>query len=280
MVRAASNPLAPLLLGLVGAISLAPRGARAGEVDKVRCAASYEQAQVLRRAEDLEAARNELLVCQAACPSAVQQECARWLEEIGALVPTVRFIARDANGALLTGVGVFEQGTKVASVGDDAVKVAAGKHVFRFEREGSPPVEVRAEIHVGEREHPVVVTMASASGGSEGATGPKPASRTPYFVAAGVAGAALLAAGALAIKGHVDRGELRSTCAGHCASADVDAIRTTWWTAAGLATAGALALTVTVMLWPRSYDGSRGNVARAVAFDVSPRGLSLLVALP
>lgn len=252
-------------IAIVGALLLVAASSRAEGADKTRCAASYEQAQVFRRAENLEAARAQLLVCSEACPLAAQRDCARWLSEIGALVPSVRFVARDASGASLEDVRVIENG-KVVATGASVVDVAPGPHVFRFERAGSQPVEVRVNIHAGEREHPVAVTMAS----SESITreGEPSRSAVPSISLAAIGGALLVASGALSIKGHLERSHLRDTCAGHCAASDVDAIRTTWWTAVGLGAAGALAAGAAILLWPRSKGSSVGLGVSPVAITV------------
>jgi hypothetical protein len=262
--------LAALLFATSSAGAANPKGAR--------CVASYEQAQVFRRAENLEAARAELLVCQETCPEAVQRDCARWLEEIGALVPTVRFTAQDASGALLRDVRVTEDGKIVAVRTDVPVEVSPGPHTFLFEEEGSQPVTVRVEIHAGEREHPVAVTMAAVAPVRRAPTAethPRSVSRAPFVALAAVAGAAMVTAGVLAIKGLSDRSDLRATCAGHCSTDDVDAIRTTWWTAAALGAGGALAAGAAVLLWPRSV--SRPS---PVTVGISLGAASVGIALP
>src|SRR5262245_16831403 len=67
------------------------------EPDKITCAHSYEQAQRLRQAHELKGARRELLVCsRVECPSWVRRDCAPWLDEVEAAIPTINIILRSA----------------------------------------------------------------------------------------------------------------------------------------------------------------------------------------
>ncbi|WP_394835107.1 hypothetical protein LVJ94_52275 [Pendulispora rubella] len=237
------------------------RAAEPGDAAKARCAASYEAAQMLRREERLSAARAELLVCEETCPEKLAEDCAKWRGELAHLMPTARFFVRDAEGRPLGGVRVAVDGHAIDGAADEAsVLVEPGRHVFRFERQGYFPAEVRSEFHVGERDHVVHVVLASiapvqasAARTSFGAA-PRPApraSRTPSYVLGGIGLAALATAGGLALKGYADRASLRDSCAPTCEQSDIDSIRTLWWVAAGVAVAGATSIGVAIVLWPR-----------------------------
>src|SRR5579883_734779 len=90
--------------------------ARADAPDKAACAASYEQAQRLRRDRKLVLSREALLVClQDSCPALLRADCATWLKEVEASLPTVVFEAQGADGAFLADVTVSSGGVVLAS---------------------------------------------------------------------------------------------------------------------------------------------------------------------
>lgn len=239
---------------------------------RARCSASYEQAQTLRRDERLEAARAQLLVCEATCPDALARDCARWRTEVDALMPTVVLGATDQDGAPRNDARVTVDGHVVASPFGGPVAVSPGEHVFRFERRGSRPVEVRVELHASERDHPVTVVLSPFE---LAPSSPRPAPSAIPSLLIGGAGVLLLGvSGALAVKGHVDRSTLRSTCAPYCSDDAIGSVRTLWWTAAGLALGGAAALGVAVVLWPRQPAGKHASLL------LRGSAISLSVTLP
>jgi hypothetical protein len=252
-------------LTLFNAAAPSPARADVSPGDKARCKAAYESAQVLRRQEHLEAARAELTVCRETCPEPLIRQCARWDEEVRALVPSLRIEARGPAGEDLRDARVTIDGRPIDDPFSGPVDVEPGTHVVRFERTDMLSVEVRAEVHAGERGHlvraalsrppPVAPIRTEAPPPSTASPPPLvPGSRTPSYVLGAAGGVALVVAGVLSIKGQVDRADLRDGCAPRCDSDDVSAIRTTWWTAAGVAVFGAVALGVAVLLWPRSVS--------------------------
>ena len=233
--------------------------------DVARCRASYEASQVLRRDEHLDAARTQLLICESTCPDALVADCTKWLHEVEALTPTVRIDARDANGRRVPDVRLTVDGAPARPREDGAIAIEPGVRVFRVEAAGFEPVERRVEVHAGEREHPIsvaLVALVAARAKTQPAPSVTPArpseppSRAPSYVLGGIGGAALVAAGILAIVGHVDRSSLASSCAPTCDPSRVDAIRTLWWTAAGIGAAGTVAVGLAIALWPRGQSAS------------------------
>ncbi len=246
----------------------APASADGAEGDRARCAASYESAQVLRRGEHLEAARTQLLICASTCPERLVRDCAIWLRDVEALTPTVRLIARDPSGQEVVDALVTVDG-RLVDARESTVAVEPGAHVFRFERRGAEAAEVRVELHAGERERVIAVVLSASAPPSAHASAPS-ASRTASYIVGGLGVAALATAGILAIKGDVDRSSLRESCAPGCDPARVDAIRTLWWTAAGIGAAGAIAVGLAVALWPRA------PASAMPALTIAPRSVALV----
>jgi len=246
---------------------LAPSPARAGDGDgdAIRCSDSYERAQVLRRAEDFSGARASLEVCRRTCPADLAADCDRWRDELGVLSPSIRLDVRDEHGAPLSGVTVRDDRGRLEADADGAYPLRPGRHRLRLARAGSVPAEVVVELHPGERGHLVSATLSSALAPPRGSADGGRGSLVPSIVLGGAGVAGLVAAGVLALKGHLDRAELRRTCD----PADVDAVRTLFWTSAGVAVASGLALGGALLLLPRP----RATLSAAGA------GLSLRVLL-
>jgi len=244
--------------------------ARADDAAKARCEASYEAAQRFKREEHLSAAKSQLEICTANCPPALASDCARWLSDVNLLMPTVRLSAKDDAGAPLPDARVSLDG-QLLDV--RALSVEPGAHVFRFERAGHAPAEVRAQIHAGERDVPIEAILVPApEKRAPPPAAPPRASHTASYAVGGIGAAALVAAGALTLKGHLDRSALRSRCYPYCSEDDVQPIRTEWITAAVLAGVGAVAIGVAVVLWTAGE--------RSVALSASPRGAALLWTMP
>src|SRR5579863_10550700 len=89
-----------VLLGLAGAKAHA-----ADEAGK--CAAASNQAQDLRSANKLRAARAQLLTCvRDVCPGMVRNDCAQWIGEVDQAMPTIVVSATDGSGHDLADVKV------------------------------------------------------------------------------------------------------------------------------------------------------------------------------
>jgi hypothetical protein len=272
--------------GLVVAASSTVAGA-GHATDKVRCAAAYEQAQVLRRQDKLSAARAELLICEQACPSALAADCTKWRGEVETLMPVVRLRARDSQGNPAD-ARVFVDGVLlVEHVGDAPVAVDSGDHTFRFESPSGASAEVHASLHAGERAREIEAVLGpTAPVSTEGAaTGPEPtASRgipVPAIVvgAIGVAGLALGAG--LSLDGHLQESHLRSSCAPGCSPDQVSSIATLYdvaWVSAGV---GIAAFAVAIALW-RPWESATTATPAAYVPYVAPTmgGAAVGMALP
>ncbi|WP_437954731.1 hypothetical protein WME76_24520 [Sorangium sp. So ce119] len=220
---------------------LQPARARAGDAEA--CFTASEEGQRLRDDGHLRDARARFIACGAvACPALVRSDCAGWLSDVTARVPTLILSAQDEQGQDVADVQVTLDGAPLAARLDGkAVEVDPGEHVLRFERAGSAPVALRLVVREGEKLRRVSARLARPATARAGATTPgggpiapredqaasPPASSLLLPIAlGGVAAAGGVAYAALGLSARADADRLRTTCAPRCAEADVDAVRT------------------------------------------------------
>ncbi len=249
------------LLAILGSIvAVTPSPARADE--KAACIAASEDAQQLKLDGKLTLARARLLGCaRAECPAIVRQDCAQWIAEVDAALPTVVLGARADDGHDLIAVRVLVDGAVVAEHLDGRpLAIDPGPHAFRFEsREETSPVEIRVLARAGERNRPITATFAPrprtlatpplveapAPQPSRVAAATPPASHTISPFAWVLGGAGVVALGAaiyFEVAQAVDYNHLSSTCAGHCPADQVDHVGTERWIAGISGGVGVLAL--------------------------------------
>lgn len=172
-------------------------------------------------------ARKQFLVCaQAACPSLVQADCARFGEDLSRTLPSISVVMRDGQGNDLLGGQVYVDGALVLLDGK-AVELDPGKHVLRFVYQGRE-ISRDVQLAVGEKGRPIVGVIPDLPGATPAATatpaaagapaGTSPAAPSPAsepsrpvwpLVVAGVGGAALVAGGVLVLVG---KGNIPSRC--------------------------------------------------------------------
>ncbi|AUX26328.1 uncharacterized protein SOCEGT47_068890 [Sorangium cellulosum] len=220
---------------------LTPARAHAGDVEA--CLTASEEGQRLRDEGRLREARARFIACgDAACPALVRSDCAGWLSELEARMPTLILSAQDARGHDVADVQVTLDGAPLAARLDGrAVEVDPGEHVLRFERAGSAPVALRLVVREGEKLRRVSARLTSPAAPGAGAGAPgrgagasredagAPSSAgVPILPIAlgGVAVAGGVAYAAFGLSARADADHLRATCAPRCTEADVDAVRT------------------------------------------------------
>jgi hypothetical protein len=177
--------------------------------DKKQCMVAAETGQNQRDDGHYRAARESFLACtRDACPKVVVQSCTRWLRELDQDAPTVVLGAKDEQGNDLTDVKVTYDGEPLATVLDGKpIGTDSGEHVFRFEREGSVPVEQKLVLRAGEKARVVTAVLRSENAAAappepEPSKPPPPAAETQppesllsaHNVTAGVIGIGALAA--------------------------------------------------------------------------------------
>jgi hypothetical protein len=269
--------------------------ARADGDQKAACIAASDEGQQLKIDGKLTLARKRLLACaRAECPAIVRQDCAQWMAEVDAALPTVVLGARDAEGGDLIAVRVFEDGTLVADHLDGrALPLDPGPHLFRFETAGAPAVEVQVLARAGERNRPITASFVSTPRGAATppseitapapptnlASGERPAPSPVTWVFAGVAVAALATALYFEVAQVNDYNHLSATCAGHCPADQVDHVGTERWVAGISAGIGVVSLGVAAYLVLARPAGTRSPTKPPpiqAAGQGSPIGLSLL----
>jgi hypothetical protein len=200
--------------------TLASGGARASD-DVRTCAHDAEVAQELMKAAKLTEARTHLLVCATeVCPSMIRKDCADWLAQVEASLPTVLIDGRIATESF--------DGTAIA--------VDPGVHRFRFEVRDGPSAEQTLMIREGEKNRIVPVVFADASQVTSEAPAllpPSPGvhvyrgSKPVGAYVATVVGALSLGTFAVAgIKGVSDYETLIPVCRGNCSDSQTNTVRT------------------------------------------------------
>jgi hypothetical protein len=200
-------------------------GTATADVTKDRCVETNASAQSLRREGKFGNARQQLLICgDPSCPAIVRDDCARRLDELERVQPTIVFDARDGAGQDLTGVEVTIDGQKLPGhLNGAALRVDPGAHTFTFTITGQPPVtrtfvlkegdhERRERVELGAPASPAAaksVTEAPVAGQGEGM---RPA-RIAGIAIGGVGAAGLVVGGVFGLLAISEASQQKSDCA-------------------------------------------------------------------
>ncbi len=151
---------------LVAAILGLATTASANPLSKEACVDAHSKGQDARDAGKLSLARKLFLTCaQSACPSLVQNDCARFADDLNGQQPTISFIARDANGADLPDTTVYVDDELIVTRLDDGRPHDAdpGKHVVRFSNGGHDMI-ITIVLNAGEKGRQVVAKFGDIGG--------------------------------------------------------------------------------------------------------------------
>jgi hypothetical protein len=131
--------------------------------DKKECLDAAERGQSLRDDGKYRDARESFLSCaRDVCPKILVQSCTRWLRELDQDAPTIVLGAKNEEDKDVIDVKVSVDGEPFATVLDGKPLLAdSGKHVLRFERDGSVAVEQEVVLRAGERARLVSVLLRS-----------------------------------------------------------------------------------------------------------------------
>jgi len=199
--------------------------ARGEGEDKVEaCAAAGEQGQLLRIKGKFREARTKYMECvRDGCPSLVQKDCAQFLSELDAAMPSIVVAAHDSNGTDLTDVRVqVDSENFLDRLDGKAVPIDPGAHTFRFEAPGLPVVTKSFVVREGEKSRLILVTIEVPGSKKVEVERPTP---TSVWIALGVGTVALGSFAYFGLAARRDFDDLRSSCGGNCASSDVDRVK-------------------------------------------------------
>lgn len=257
----------------IAALLALPRSASADV--REQCVAASEKAQQLRMAGKLSDARDQLAICnRTECPKLVAQDCAQWMSEVLAVLPSVVPAAKDERGRDLVDVKVSIDGKIVtASLDGKPIAVDPGVHAFAFEASGARRVEEKIVVRQGEKNRIVGVTLARIDDARPAPVTPAASSPpTAAFVVGGVGLAALGTALFVTLDADADARRLRDECAPRCNPADVDDIEQRRVVAGVTAAAGGALVVAGVVLL--LVHGSGSTSKASVAFTPLPGGAS------
>jgi hypothetical protein len=159
--------------GLLGAaaaacvlmLALCSTSAHAEEVSKNACIDAHSRGQDARDQGKLSVARKLFMTCaQASCPALVQNDCARFADDLERYQPWLSFTARDAQGHDLPDTTVYVDDVLVLTQLDDGkpLEVDPGKHVVRFVN-GDREQVLTVVVSSGEKGRRIVGTFEDAT---------------------------------------------------------------------------------------------------------------------
>ena len=130
--------------------------------DQELCLDASSSAQDLRRDKRLGEARAQLLVCaRESCPAVVRRDCAEWLVEVDAAMPTVVITAKDDRGADIVAARILVDGKLFLDhLEGKALPIDPGVHAVHVEVEGATPQDQQLVVREGEKNRLVELTIA------------------------------------------------------------------------------------------------------------------------
>lgn len=151
------------------------------EPTKAQCITANTKAQSLRRDGKLAEARQQLRMCgDPRCPALVSTDCAKRLDELEGVQPTLVIDVKDASGHDLTDVRVTVDGQPLLDKLDgSSIAVDLGAHRFTFAVAGAAPVSQQLVIREGEKSRPVHVVMDGIGTKPAAASSEPPATPLP-----------------------------------------------------------------------------------------------------
>jgi hypothetical protein len=242
--RHAPGSVAALAIAIGVVIAVAP--SLAGAEDKKACANAYVQAQVQRQKGHLKASRGLLLVCASECSADLRTDCASWLREVEAALPSIVVEAVGPDGKETADVRVTCDGVELyAKLDGRAIPMDPGPHTCRAEMLGEPAKEEQLLVPEGEQHRPWRVSFKHPAASRRPATkppdtgaSPAPSPSTPgqstpldiplsVLVVGGLGAIATTVGIALEVSGLSQHSAL-DRCKGSCAPSAVNSDRTTF----------------------------------------------------
>jgi hypothetical protein len=253
---------------------------------KAECASAYESSQEQKGQGRLRDARKSLVTCsQSACPAFIKKDCAKWLSEVEALLPSVVFSAK-AGSEEVTDVKVaLGDDVLATSLDGRAVDMDPGTHTFVFESPQYGKKEVTLVVKEGQKAQAVEVQFVTKSDTGQGTSGGGGSGTTPGtlttedaggrktigYVMAGVGAVGLGGFAFFALSGKSDQNGLACADSKTCTDSDLDPIKKKYLYADISLGVGVVSLGVaTYLLLSKPSKESPVDEAKRVRFDVAP----------
>jgi hypothetical protein len=235
---------------LLAALAPADRAFADGKSEeKQACLTASDKGQQAKLEGKLRDAREQFLVCSRnECPALVRQDCAQWVTEVMAALPSIVVGARNWQGHDVFAVKVSVDGVVAQeSLDGKPIFVDPGAHTFRYESAAEAPVEEKVLVREGEKNRSLTVQFPAPPGAATTATpgptgdhspppppeqkgGPSPLAYV--FTAVGVA--ALGTALGLDLSANSEVNSDKTTCAPKCSVGDIRAKWDGAWVGVGV----------------------------------------------
>jgi hypothetical protein len=273
---------ARLLAAALAASSLlgTPTVARADEVEE--CASAAETGQKRRDEGKLLDAKQALIRCaQASCPAVIQGDCAKWLPEVDARIPSLVLRAVSDSGEDLRAVRVARDGQPwLPSLDGASMPIDPGPLKLRFEADGFEPLDKEVVVAEGQRSRIIEVELRRTGGAPKETPAPPPeeaASGGPgplpwIFLGVGAAGLGTFGVFQIVAAGEVSDIEDGCGASRTCTDDDLDPTRTKLVVSAiglGVGIAGVSAAVLTFVL---ASGGEGGGSATTLTPSIGPGG--------
>jgi hypothetical protein len=189
------------------------------------CEQTYVDAQRYQRDGKLLDARAALVRCaQRDCPKQAQSDCAEWMEQVEARLPTIVVRVQDAEGRDVIGAELFLDGSPIPDSADGrALEIDPGAHQLRVEAPSFLPREERITTLEGEKSRRIDLLLSPVAPPPHLST---PSATVPLWIyltgSTGLVGMGSFAY--FAITSTRDYENLRSTCAPSCSGSETDPI--------------------------------------------------------
>jgi hypothetical protein len=227
----------------------------ASSAEPNECLKSSEQGLAARDAGKLREARKQFVVCAAdnCQPKALRIDCARWLEEVEASLPTVVFGAKDARGADLFDLSVTVDGEKVSGhESGKAFPFDPGPHVVRFEQANGTTVEEKILLRAGERNRPIIAKFGAKKEDPKPPPPPPPQEQSipTSTIVLGVLGLGAMGSFTFfAVTGSQEKENLKGTCGSRCSDDQISTLKTRYIVADVSLGVGIVALGLATYFW-------------------------------
>lgn len=208
------------IVAISSGLAASPAAAQQESPSKASCAQAYESAQESRASGQLQETRERLSFCaRPECPSFVQKDCARWLEEVERELPSiVLYPVGDADAA--AGATVKLDGKELpGALAGGPIVLDPGKHELTVERPGEAPISrvIMAQQGVQNRSIKIELGSAEAAGSNVAPLSSDPTSSAsplrPYAYAAwGVGAVGLGVFAVMGTLGRADESALKDEC--------------------------------------------------------------------